>query len=336
VRINPYNEAQRLIGPLDAALLPDLAEDPFTAIEVLFDGLTVVLRPPTGDSSECGIDGTYQPGPPPRIEVSNDVAPARQRFTALHELGHHLIELDEELNDLSISDLNRRDEAICNEVAASILLPGDLVDRVLTAGAVTAAEVLQLHDEAASASRAACCVAAVRRLHHRGCVLVGTEDGMVAFAAHHLATPWRIAPGTEQGSSSLLARAARDGHARGVTQLRFASGGESGEVHADAQRAGDGWIVLVAVIDAYSPWEKGLSFPTADDSAPRETVECPRCDHAFTAWWPPCKVCGDHRCPQCKKCSCQVTVTERFCQGCTMLRPESQFPGGGVYCVDCI
>ena len=334
MRIDPHAEARRLLGQIDADLLPELAADPAEAIPVLFDDVTVTLRLPAA-GGRCGVDGTYHPGPPPHITVADDVAPSRQRFTALHELGHHLIYNDVDLNMTTISDVDRRDEAICNEVAASILLPDALVGEVLPAGAFTAEDVARLHAARGIASRAACCVAAVRRLHHHGCVLLGRTDGTAEFAAHQLGTPWRVARGTAQGPDSLLTAAARGGHARGTTRVRFANGNVSGEVHGDAFAPGDGWVFMVAVADTHSPWEHGLRFATIEPGAPREVVECPYCDKAFTAWWTPCRHCGEVRCPACRRCGCRPRAAELLCRVCQMLKAENLFSGDDDICVDC-
>lgn len=337
MRIDPHAQAQRLTAGIDSDLLPDLATSPFVAIEVLFESVVVKTRPPLPPGAGCGVDGTYDPGPPPSISIANDVSPARQRFTALHELGHHLIELDEYLNDLDDSVEQRREE-ICDEVAATILLPDDLVDRMLPMGTFTASDVVRLHAEADSPSRAACCVAAARRLRLPGCVILGRSDGVADFIAHHPATPWRIARGTWQGPDSLLARvaASRSRHLREEMRLRFSSGTSSTVVHGDAFSAPDGWVFMVAVADSHSPWVRSLNFGSSDTGFGSESVECPRCDNYFTPHWAPCKTCGDYRCPDCHHCSCSsAPVEDRRCGVCTQLKPLHQFEGEGDICVDC-
>jgi hypothetical protein len=334
MRIDPHAQACRLLADVDQDLLPELAEDPETVIPVLFDGVIVSAKRPS-QRGRCDVDGTYNPNPPISIEYANDVAPSRQRFTMLHELGHHLIFNDDALNALAISDTERPDESICNEVAASILLPEELVKEYLPAGTFTAENVVRLHGAREIASRAACCVAAVRRLRLPGCVILGTSDGTAEFIAHQIGTPWRIARGTPQGSESLLVTASKRGHARGVTHVTFASGRQSAQVHADAFDAGDGWIFMVVVGDTHSPWEKTLRFATAETNAPTEVVECPRCDKAFTAWWAPCPLCGEVKCPDCKHCGCRSQVKERRCRICTQLKVEALFSAGGDVCRDC-
>jgi uncharacterized protein DUF955 len=335
VRIDPRAEAARLLEQVPVELYADLAGDTAGAVETLFD-IVVTTRPPSPPGPGCPIDGTYRPGPPPRIFVADDVTPARRGFSILHELGHHFIEHDDHLNDLDIDDADRRDEEICNEVAASILIPAAVVDEILAPGRFTAENVASLY-HAVHASRAACCVAAVRRLRHPGCVILGTADGRAEFVAHHPATPWGIARGTPQGPDSLIIRAARTGgHARGVTRARFAGGNVSGDVHGDAFVDHDGWVFAVLVADAHSPWEIGLNLGLTDTGPEAQVVECLRCDESFTTYAPPCRRCGDRPCPNCGRCSCPVGPPLRLCKGhCGLLKPPHQFRDGGDICVDC-
>ncbi|MGH9228302.1 MAG: ImmA/IrrE family metallo-endopeptidase [Acidimicrobiales bacterium] len=335
MRIDPAAEALRLLEQVDTDDLADLAADPATAVELLFD-VEVGLRPPSPPGIGCAVDGTYHPGSPARVLVANDVTPARQRFTILHELGHHFIEYDNHLNDLPVDDAARRDEEICNEVAANVLLPRELVERGLPAGVFTAGDVATLY-RTVGASRMACCVAAARRLRRPGCVILGLPDGTATFTAHHPATPWRIARDTPQGEDSLLSKAATSpsARARGVTQARFARGNTSGNVHGDAFAADDGWVYEVIVADSHSPWVKGLNLGLTDTGPEPEDIECSHCGEASQVWTAPCPTCGDRACPRCGRCSCPVGPTPRPCPSCGLLKPPNQFPGGATVCVDC-
>ena len=335
MRIDPAAEAGRLLSQLDASDLLDLASDTRTAVEVLFE-VEVALRPPSPPGQGCAVDGTYRPGPAPRITVADDVTLTRRRFTLLHELGHHLIELDNHLNDLDIDDAARRDEDICNEVAAQVLLPSDVVNEALPAGKFTAEDISDLFD-ATGASRMACCVAGARRLRLPGCVILGTPDGVATFTAHHPATPWRIARQTHQGNDSLLVRAAQSPsrRARGVTRVRFATGTVSGLVHADAFVADDGWVYQVVVADSHSPWVQGLNLGLTDNGPDPEEIECPNCGEAGLVWTRPCQTCGDRVCPQCQRCSCPFGPKLRTCPTCTLSRPPNQFAAGAEVCNDC-
>lgn len=335
MRIDPQAHARRLVGALTAELVEQLAADPLQAVGAI-DGLEVSFRPPTS-SGGCALDGTYAPlrGGGALITVADDASPARQRFTVLHEFGHHLVYRDAELADLDVPDSDRRDEEICNEVATSLLIPAVVVASVLTRSHVTAEEIALLHAKV-GASRAACCVSGARHLGHPGSVVLSYDGVTVNFAARHPSTRWSIARGSEQVERTLLARAGRYGHARGVTDVHFASGKVKTGLQADAFRADDGWLYLVLVEDSHSPWTAKLNFANSDDRAPTEVVECGRCDVVFTAYWARCPSCGDHRCPSCKRCSCRTAPrAEQTCPSCFLTKPSAQFRTPAGVCVDC-
>ena len=335
MRIDPTGEAQRLLNQVDPADLSRLADDPASAVEELFD-VTVTLRQPRPSGKGCAVDGIYHPMPKPRITVTNDVPRTRQRFTILHELGHHFIEHDDYLNDLEIDDADRRDEQICNEVAAGVLLPTEVVEQTLPAGVFTAKDVADLYD-ATRASRAACCVAATRRLRQHGCVILGTPDGTAIFTAHHPGTPWRIARDTPQGDGSVLAKAAdrNTRHAQGLTRVRFASGNFSGPVFADAFAAYDGWVYMVIAATTHSPWAKGLNLGLTDTGPDPEDIECGACGEASRVWTAPCRTCGVRTCPRCNRCACRVGPTTIVCSSCFLQKRPNQFHGGRTICDDC-
>lgn len=335
MRIDPAVEAQRLLTQVDPSDLPRLAEDPASVVEELFD-VAVILRPPRPPGKGCAVDGFYRPKPKPRITVANDVPRTRQRFTILHELGHHFIEHDDHLNDLEIEDADRGDEQICNEVAATVLLPTDVVEQSLPAGAFTAKNVADLY-AATHASRMACCVAAIRRLQTYGCVVLGTPDGTAVFTAHKRGTPWRIARDTPQGEESMLCKAAHraTGQARGRTRVRFAAGNLSGPVFGDAFAADDGWVYMVIAATTHSPWEKDLSFGLAYTGPDPQDIECHACGETSRVWTGPCRTCGVPKCPKCDRCPCHVGPQTVICTVCFLQKPTNQFHHGRTICVDC-
>ena len=336
MRIDPSQEARRLLSGAGSELLVQLASDPVAAIASSY-GVPVELRRAEPSGEGCPVDGIYRPGPPPLITVARGTSPARQRFTILHEFGHHLIEHDARLNDLLVGEDARVDEEVCNEIAAVVLIPDAIVEEALAQGVPTGEKVVRLY-EAANASREACCVAAARRLRRSGCVIVGNTDGEAVFAAHHPATPWRIARGTPQGPESLLARSAArsSGHARGVTRVRFASGATSGQLHGDAFTADRRWVFAVIVDDSHSPWKSGLNLGLADRGPEGEEIECARCGEASLVFTAPCRNCGDRTCPRCGRCSCQVGARPRQCLGCFLEKPPPEFPSASAeLCLEC-
>ena len=251
-------------------------------------------------------------------------------------MGHHLIEHDDALNDLDVPNSERRDEEICNEVAAAVLLPDDTVAEALAAGKFTAKDVAQLHART-KASRMACCVVAARRLRGPGCVILGTPEGTAEFVAHHPATEWRVARGTPQGADSILAKAARSqtGGARAVTAVRFASGTRSGSVHGDAYLTADGWVFAVIVDNPHAPWGTGLHLGLADTGPETEEIECIYCGEVTKVWAPPCPRCGDRTCWKCNRCSCPVGPVPRTCRTCGLQKAPNLFRPGSDTCIDC-
>lgn len=337
MRIDPHKEARRLLGGTSHETRTRLAADPATTVTAEY-GVIVEPHPAEPSDGGCAVDGIYTAGPPPLIRFATDTSPARQRFTILHELGHHLIEHDTRLNDLMISDEDRRDEEICNEVAATVLIPDDTIDSTLGSGTPTAKRVAQLFN-ATNASRAACCVAAARRLYRPGCVILGTADGQAVFIAHDPATFWRIGRGTQQGADSLLARAAarRGGHARGETRVMFATGRTSGRLHGDAFTADRRWVFAVIVDDSHSPWKKGLNLGIPERRPEGEEIECTICETASVVFTAPCRECGDRTCPTCGQCSCRLGPRPRQCIGCFLEKTPLEFPGASAnLCSECV
>jgi Zn-dependent peptidase ImmA (M78 family) len=106
--------------------------DVFAAIERI--GLELVFRP------LCGLSGLYVPAPrraESGILVSANHPLARQRYTAAHELGHHWLGHDANL-DLETERLARDagaplglEEVAAEAFAAWFLMPPELVDRKL-------------------------------------------------------------------------------------------------------------------------------------------------------------------------------------------------------------
>ena len=336
MRIDPHQEARRLLGGTSPAILAQLASDPAATVTGAY-GVRVESRPAGPSGESCPVDGIYRPGPPPLILVARGTSPARQRFTILHELGHHLIEHDDRLNDLLVGDDGRREESVCNEVAAAVLIPDATVEEVLAQGVPTGERVARLHD-ATNASRESCCVAAARHLRRSGCVILGTTDGQAVFTACHPATPWRIARRTQQGPDSLLARASArpSGHARGETRVRFASGATSGRLHGDAFTADRQWVFAVIVDDSHSPWKTGLKFGIADRGPEGEEIECANCGEASLVFTAPCRNCGDRTCPTCGHCSCNTRPAQRLCAGCFLDKPPPEFPSASAdLCLEC-
>ena len=318
--------ADKLIATIDQERLPHLAEDPLLVIPELF-GLKLKLVPETDD---CPLHGTYFSGTR-SVTVAKTLSRGRVRFSALHELGHHLINVTGMRLDFEeYEEPGQVEENVCDEFAASILLPDEMVDEHISETGPTAADVIALW-EASHASRAAACVAASRRLPSPGYVMLCDLDAAALFTAAH-GTRFRVRADTSQGSDSIPAKAARNGSTyRGEGALRFPSGGASPTLQGDAAVSGDYVFCVFATTKA--PWKK-LNL-IGESKAMRASKPCPRCEEPFVHWDNMiCRRCGEHRCPHCGDCGClNVAPEEAVCQTCFLTKPARLIVDG--VCTDC-
>jgi hypothetical protein len=322
--------AKKIVLGLDSSSRQALAEDPFRAIQQF--GLTVEVRDETPEGCSCA--GSYDPDGL-ILFVARTPFSRRSRFTCLHELCHHLIELDPDLL-LSVIELEQEgrgesaEEKVCDAFAAEILLPEEVVDQVLAGSRPQAHHLLDLY-EISKASREACAVRLSQRLGGEGHVMLARSDGTAIFTASN--SDYRVARGTPQGSRHISVRAARRSNARGETFVRFASGNEMA-LWGDA--VFDGQFVYAVLVETPT-WEvPGLRIldRALERPSPAE-VECDRCGHDFETWDRPCEECGIHRCPSCGRCSCKAEIREKTCSRCHLVKPAHQFPAGSDRCSDC-
>lgn len=306
-----------------------LAADPTSVIRERF-GLTVEIRHAV--DGPCGVAGRYYE-PRRLIVVDGRSVPARQRFTLLHELGHHLAYDHDNVADLlEETAVDEAEEDFCDAFAAAILLPDELVDQHIGDEGPTARQLVELH-RASTASREACAVAAAQRLPGAGYVIIAHTDGTVQFAARSR-TPYRVARDTPQ-PGSVLADAGSTGRARSDrTTLTYRRGGRTDPYAADAVRD-DGYVFAV-LTRGRPPWEAGLWLPL-DETPDAVQAVCGRaqCGHEWLAYGNPCPRCGEHRCPNCGHCGCGHSNTpEGTCVVCGLLKPEHRLDDDGV-CTDC-
>ena len=214
-----------------------LAANTLNAIRYEF-GIPVTERPENRRVGLCAVDGSYF-HTPPRIVIARSESPRRRAFTALHELGHHLIRNSWEFFGLT-SD-RRLEEGICDSFAAEILLPNDLSGAVLCVGTPTAQQFLELYDRS-KASRTVCARRVAASLNCVGHAVVAR--GTVATYCASARTPFRSEYGVDQGEDSIFAAALRDGASSGLTRLWYAPRVVSPVFRADAVAA-DGHVFAV-------------------------------------------------------------------------------------------
>lgn len=322
--------ARRLLDSLDPDVREGLGVDPIAAITARLE-VTVQLRPERSGTGDCPIDGSYFPDPP-RISVAESLSQRRVNFSVLHELGHHL-----QAGDVVLADILWREpdggtgleEDVSDAFAAEILLPQQLVDKIVDDAGPTAAAVAELF-AVTQASREACCVRAAHRVRGPGYVVLADPDGTVRFAAP-ASQRYRIASGTRQGTAHLLARAGRMGQARGESSLVYWHGTRTPVYQADAL-CQDGYVFAVFV-GGRPPWG-GLSSLRSDQPEGVHTV-CPSCAEEFEGFGAPCAGCSMHPCRRCGKCGCISPVQQIVCVDCTLTKAITQFAPGERRCNDC-
>jgi Zn-dependent peptidase ImmA (M78 family) len=324
--------AQRLVASLDPDIVGGLQADAFAGLAGI--GYELRFRPEREFTGSCSVAGSFNPGPPPTITVVQSRSVRRQRFTALHELGHRLVAEDAALADVffELSDGGTAlEEDICDAIAAEILLPSEVVDEHIGPDGPTARGVAALF-HASQASREACCVRAAQRIFGVGHVML-TRDGAARFTASR-GTQYRVARDTHQGDGHITEKAASNGAWRSEAPVRYAKGTYSERFFADA--VADGEYVFAVFVDAKVPWIDGVTLYSGDRVDPTEAY-CERCDEPFETLAAACATCGDyHHIPGCGRCSCEPVRRERCCDTCFLHKHIGQFAGDHTTCKDCL
>ncbi|CAN5239666.1 hypothetical protein BH11ACT3_BH11ACT3_05800 [soil metagenome] len=264
----------------------------------------------------CSVFGyyRYQTPPPSMIVVHPSMTSTRDRFTILHEFGHHVQRQHLAWANLrySIPDPAGRnlEEHVADSIAAEILLPAEL-----TVTGFTAADLSELHSRS-RASRTAVAMRAVETAPQSESfvVMVLEADGSVLFgraAGDDIFAPAKGVP--QPDLKSLVEAAAPSGRSAGPLPegIRAASGWTQGELVAEVAADQSG-MYFFAVL---RPAQKYGRVP---DWAVEE-VECPNpaCEFVFSVNGDTerCSVCGGSKCPNCSSCYCEKALGD-MCLNC--------------------
>ena len=306
------SKALVLFEGLDADVLGWLADDPIATIESLFD-LTVDLSDDIPDKPSS-VPGHYYPRKA-RIVIERALSDGRTRFTALHELAHHLIRQHDALS-LELKGpppKSALEEAICDSFAGRVLIPDELVDQVIPETGPTASDVVALW-QAGTASRSAAAVRAAEHLGASGHVMIASTDGVAQFTATR-GIEYVVAPGAQQ-HNGVVRRAGKFGRGQGTDHVTYRTGNASEEFHVDAVREGD--YVFAVFTTGHASWER-LHILQDRGFTPDEVV-CPHCHHSFEAWRKHAD-CWEPECPSCGRCGChrRQATEESVCSRCFCL-----------------
>lgn len=330
--------ARQLLDILDArdpGLRGRLAEAPLVELAT-WDELEVTYIDPAAQAPDCTIAGAYvDTFEPPRIGVVKGTYHAREAFTALHELGHHLqrteLDLAEDL-PLQPDRGHLLEEMTSDAFAAAILIPPDVAHTHLGGSTPNAAQVAKLWN-AVGASRAAVCVRAAQNLSSPGHVVLLDPDGVIVFSASYADYPLRR--GLDQSQTEIV-RAVRTSSAGLVSRKTtwiYGNGTPGQELYAQATKLGD-YFVVVSVVDG-APWER-MSLSAPKPTYYKEWHTCVNCGHVMRTYGAEyCETCKDPRCADCGRCACPSRVVERTCIRCFEIKPAHLFTGDLAVCMDC-
>lgn len=312
--------ARRLVEGIEPAQRAAIASDPIKGIESL--GYTVVAEPAlTSQRGAGGLCDGLSFADHNTVMFSPTPGSKKENFTLLHEVGHILVERDEDtINWLADrDDPDAETERLCEEVAAALVVPDELLDDLVGNGPITGDDLKTLVAGTA-ASGPACAIALASRLSSGAVVIVDRATAKVVHSALRgedlRAYPWRH--GDVPPDHPLLA-------------LQPGSATTRRSYWADEwNRRQDFYLSAVAtekrvyaVFSTTDLWgvdrfHGGQAIPEKS-KAPRTGMRC-RCGFTGRATGWPCQTCGKQYCPNCGDCDCQRrdraqgTCTNCFCK----------------------
>jgi len=320
---------RHLIDSLDShhdLALTDLTLDP---IEAITNCAHIDLRWVNSTGTGCALYGFYRSSPP-TIGLHRSRTAARDNFTVLHELGHHVQQNDEAwaldvLAALSPFEARVLEEAVSDRFAATILIPDDRVAH-LTGGSVTAAAIRDLHEDG-SASRQATCTRVVQLGDPSSSLAIVLTDiqGRVEFGR---STNDSLVPppsGSVQPDIQRLIKVAleTDFKASGIAQegLVYGTGSSRTDLRLDLALSSDGVNVFTVITPIYEYGDQ--DWGTSEAECSNEACG----EHFFTVDAVLCASCRERKCPACRSCACEAPRAT-VCRKCfTELSVEEQAQG---------
>ena len=286
----------------------------------------------------CSVFGAYDPKQDSALIRVVTSSKPRMRFTALHELGHHLQQTDLQLA-MRLAEQGDKgwtlEEAACDAFAAEILLPAREVEVTLGSGNPSAVDLTRLWRRS-EASRAAVCTAGWQRLETDGIVGLIRGDGVVEFSRTRGLPP--LGRDSDQHTGELAANIARSQLSdvvQGKTRLMYRGGTIRGadELWVQAAWAGDDYWMFVGATQSV-PWEK-LSLPSIQSAVAGYWWTCELCGHLWEVFEPKHAVCGHPVCEECSRCGCVLNRPEKQCTECFLVKSAALFADGSDVCKDC-
>lgn len=311
----------------DAYQLADSA--PWDALKNI-PNLTV-LSDATARTPTCPIDGTYD-ADTTTIRYRS-MGEGRDRFTLLHELGHHLLAQDEawcyETRPALKTEGQRIEELVCSTFAAHLLIP-DVVAAAAFTNGVTAAAVRDLN-ATTYASASACLTRALTKPGNRLVMLTDLE-GRIYYAQSN-GEPFAPSRRTPQPEvAALIIRAQTTDEQRvaraGGQGILYSTGTTNTDVRFDV--AVNGGLAFVIV----EPTVVDTRLDQRADRAEWDITCVAGCGESFPRSESPrtCNTCGEPVCPRCNGCECPRTVA---CTVCWLALPTARANAGYTVHEEC-
>jgi hypothetical protein len=259
----------------------------------------------------------------------------RENFTLAHELAHHLLECDDEFQDM----LAEQDypqpllETVCDSIAQELLVPSELIESVVSEDAIRASHLLDLFDRS-SASLHASAIALARRLPVLGAVVVfDREPGAVRHASVQpdpvegwpKVYPWRGQPALAHPLLSI------PNGTEAVKRIRWRMPwGDDAEFYANAIGQANTVVAVFAGKDLWTSEASNLSILREYEDRPLLHLVCCGQDKWIRGY--PCPNCRQPFCPKCGQCKCNREKAV-VCTECGLLKGAALVVNS--VCVDC-
>lgn len=240
----------------------------------------------------------------------------RENFTICHELAHHLLRLDDDAMDwiADKDDANEALENLCDKMAASLLVPINLVQDAVSTHGFSADALISLYD-ATNASRHCCANALIDEMPSKGFVAIINPASHEVWAA---ARKGNTSPTAYRGQIVPVGHALRRlrhevDHVRTKSWWPLGPNGRW-NYYVDGRRAGRWNLAVFAERDLLEV--ERLHFAQPERNRYDGEVNCP-CGYKGSSAWYPCNECKSSSCPKCRLCLCDYRAKREERTQCT-------------------
>lgn len=254
----------------------------------------------------------------------------RENFTVLHELGHWLVEENDEIM-IWLADQEEHEkilETVCDRIAQKLLVHPSEIQEIIGNGPLRAHHILELSEQS-SASRPASAIALSGQLSNVGALVIIDPTKLTVTSSSVFPDPikgWpKVIPWPGQSISSGHPLALlKPGESRTDRMTWETPWGQREFFYIDAY-ADDKRIY--AVFSATDLWGAVAFHPNVSrefDDRLQLNGYC--CGVNFNSKGYPCNTCKDPYCPECGRCKCDREIQRnQVCNSCYMSRPAQLF-----------